>query len=271
MRAHLCGALLVFAAALVVRAQQPPAAPPKPLVPVAASTLADSPEAFYGQYVSVFGIVEQALSSSAFSIDQDATRTGKDVLVVAPVLTAPVDLNAYVTVVGEVVRFDDEIASRSAAGLAPEIVARYRGRPAVLATAVVNAALVDLAKRLPAPLTPEEASYDAVMKRIGPAFAALRQAVTGSDAAALKEQAAILKKAFGETQSFWKTRNRADATQWAADGLSHSEAIERAAARADWEAIKSSATNLGQACQNCHGAYRERLEDGSYRIRALQK
>ena len=271
-RAIVAMALGLFLAALTLRAQQIPTAAPKPLVPVAASTLAESPDAYYGQYVSVVGTVEETLSRLAFSIDQDKTRTtGKDVLVLAPTLTAPVDLNTYVTVLGEVVRFDDEIARRAAVDLSPDLVSKYRGRPAIVATAVLNAAMVDLARRLPPPLTPEERAYDAVMKRVGPAFSALRQAVTASDADAAKQQAGILKEALGEAAAFWKSKSKADAVQWAADGRTHADAIERASARGDWEAMKTAAGSLGQACQNCHGMYRERLDDGTYRIKALTR
>ena len=55
----------------------------------------------------MMAIVDQTLSPVAFSVDQDKTKsTGKDVLVLAPRLNEPVELNTYVTVIGEVVKFD---------------------------------------------------------------------------------------------------------------------------------------------------------------------
>jgi hypothetical protein len=35
----------------------------------------------------------------------------------------------------------------------------------------------------------------------------------------------------------------------------------------DWEAIKASTAVLNQACQNCHAVYRERVDDGTFRIK----
>ena len=108
--------LMIGAVALAVRAgAQAPAPAEKPLVPLAASTLASNPEPYYGQVVSVTAAVEQLLSPSAFLVDQDRTKsTGQDILVLAPTLTGVVEPNAYVTVVGELVRFDPaEIARRS--------------------------------------------------------------------------------------------------------------------------------------------------------------
>ena len=58
---------------------QPPAAPagpaPKPLVPVAASTLAAHPETYYGERVTMTGAIEQTLGKLAFSVDQDKAKT----------------------------------------------------------------------------------------------------------------------------------------------------------------------------------------------------
>src|SRR5688572_14294220 len=135
VRRATCWGALCVVAAITLRAQQasPPAA--KPLVPVAASTLAESPADYYGQYVSVVGTVEQTLTTLAFTIDQDRTKqTGKEVLILATTLTSPVDPNSYVTVLGEVVQFTEEIAGRATVDLPPDVAAKYRGRPAVLAT-----------------------------------------------------------------------------------------------------------------------------------------
>jgi hypothetical protein len=262
-------ALSCLAAAITLRAQQ--AAPPvaKPLVPVAASTLAESPTDYYGQYVSVVGTVEQKLTTLAFTIDQDRTKpTGKEVLILTTTLNAPVDPNTYVTVLGEAVQFTDEIAGRAMVDLPPDLIAKYRGRPAVLATSVLNTAMVDLARPLPPPLTPAEEAFDKVMKRIGPAFTALRQAVSASEPDTVTEHVAALKRSFGETTAFWKARAKADAVKWVDEARTHADAIGRASSRGDWDAVKSAQTALSQTCQNCHGAYRERLEDGTYRLKA---
>lgn len=259
-------------------AQEPTPAPaptPKPLVPVAAGTLARNPEPYYGEVVSVTAAVEQQLSQTAFSVKQDRAKgTGHDVLVLAPTLGAPVGPNTYVTVVGELVRFDPvEVALRAKTttlDLGPDVIARYQGRPAILATAVVTSRMVDLARRAPPPMTPEEEAYDKVMKRVGPAFNTLRTALTGSDAAATAESTKMLRTAFGEAEAFWTLRAVADALEWTRAARKHVDAIERAASAGNWDAIKSSTTELGQVCQTCHSSYRERLDDGTYRLRAAK-
>jgi len=248
---------------------------PKPLVPVVASTVAAHPDAYFGVQVTMTATVDQILSPTSFSMDQDKTKsTGQDVLVLAPRLNEPVEANSYVTVLGEVVKFDPDTIKEKAKELKvdlpdvpAEVATKYRGKPALIATTVLNAKMVNLAMRLPPPMTSDDETLDKVMKRVAPAFTALRGAVDKSDMEKTKENAAILKQAFAETESFWKSKNKADATKWAADARTQADAIDRDVATGKWDAIKTAATALGTSCGSCHGVYRERFDDGSYRIK----
>jgi cytochrome c556 len=255
-------------------AAQPPRAPaPKPFIPVAANTLASAPDAHAGNMVSVTATVAERFGATAFSVQQGGGKgTGQDVLVLAPVLNAPVEPGAYVTVIGEVVKFDPgAVATRmkdATPTLSPDVASRYQGRAAIIATSVINAAMMDLAKRIPPPMSPEELALSKLMKQIGPGFNALRQAATaGSDAAEAGAQAAALKKAFTETATFWKGKPHPDAIQWNEDARTAADAIAAAAGRADWDAIKTSMPRLQGACASCHNQYRERLDDGTYRFK----
>ncbi len=284
---HAAAAVVFISLSIVlvaaVRAQQPPAQPPaqpagpppRPLVPVAANTLTANPDRMYGELVTITAAIDQILSKTAFTIEQRTVagtrlKNSDDLLVLAPTLQLPVDLNSYVTVFGEVVRFDPaEIASKAKdykLDLAPDVVAKYIGRPAVIATGVVNAKMLDVAKRQPPPLSAEEEAYSKMMKRVGPAFTALRNAAASSSAD-VAPSAGVLKQAFTETEAFWKAKGKADAIQWAHDARTQAESIERDAAAGKWEAVTAAAATLGQRCQACHGAYRERFDDGSFRIK----
>ena len=249
-----------------------PAAPPKPLIPIAASTLAATPETYYGEPVSLAGVVEQNLSATAFSVDQDKTRsTGKDVLVLAPKLQRQVALNTYVTVIGEVVRFDPAALGSTLKDykldLAPDVVARFAGRPAIIATSVIDTTGTDVAKRLPPPLTPEEEAYQKLMTQVGSSNGALRKAIEASDVKLAAEHTVTLKRTFVDVEAFWRGRRKNDAAQWAQDARKLTENIERSVAAGRWEDVKSHAGTLGKTCQACHGAYRERFDDGSFRIK----
>jgi cytochrome c556 len=265
------GALL----ALVAQAQPPAGGrgpQPQPIRPVAVSALTANPDLYVGAPVTLTAAVEQRYGATAFSIDQDRTKTAAhDILVLAPVLTAPVEPNTYVTVIGEVVRFDLAVVTvkmkDAMPALAPEVVAKYRGRPAIIASSVINTAMTDLAKRLPPPMTPEEEALSKLMKQVGPGFNALRQAVTATNASDAAAHAAALKKHFTETAAFWKTKTYPDATQWNEDAKRESDALAAAATRSDWDAVKAGVPKLQSACSSCHNQYRERLDDGTYRFK----
>lgn len=294
-------ALLLIAAAValsflvaVPRAQQPPQRPPaaakpeggqkpegakpapaeapaqKPLVPVVASTLAAKPEAFVGENVTMMAIVDQTLSPTAFSVDQDKTKSAdKVVLVLAPRLNEPVELNTYVTVIGEVVAFDpsDAKVKDRLAGFAPEALAAYTGKPAIVATSVINNAMNDVARRLPPKMTAEEEAFQKVMRTVGAANGAFRGIIEKSDADGAKQQSAALKTAFVATEAFFKPHGKADAIGWAQDARKAAEGIELAASAGKWDEVKATAGSLGKMCQTCHTAYRERYDDGSFRAK----
>ena len=195
---------------------------------MAASSLLLNPDAHFGENVSLMAAVETVLSKTAFTVDQDkAKTTGKEVLIIAPTLTGVVQPNTYVTVTGEVVKFDPAEVARKLKGytldIAPDVVAKFQGQPAVFATAVITPGLLDIAKRVAPPMTPAEQAYSKIMKGVGSAFPALRTGLDGSNAAAAKENVAILKKSFADVQAFWKERNTADAGGWAQEASKHTE------------------------------------------------
>jgi hypothetical protein len=297
MKAHFSSGSLALAAAItawivVVGAQQPPQAPgnrpaaepagnrppgapaapaPRPAIPSAASSIADRPDAFYGQNVSVYATVERQVSPTAFTIDQDPKATGKEVLVLARRLHEKVEPTAYITVIGEVVRANaaeiGKVSKEVAASLPPDLLAQYAGKPVVVATAVVTTALNDIAKFIPPPMTPEEEVLDKAMKAVGGANGALRKGVDGTNAELVKTNTDILAKAFAETEAFWKARNNADAVKIAQTARGAVDAIAKAAAMGNWNEAKAQNTTLGQQCASCHKTFRERLEDGSFAVR----
>jgi hypothetical protein len=97
-----------------------------------------------------------------------------------------------------------------------------------MATAVINEKFVDLAKKpLPA-MTADDIALSKVMKQVGPAFAALRTGIDGANAEAATKNVAVLKQMFAETETFWKTRSKPDAMQWAQDARKQVDLIEHA-------------------------------------------
>jgi len=169
------------------------------------------------------------------------------------------------------VKFDPaEIAKKAKdykLDLPPDAIAKYTGRPAVIATSVINEKFIDVAKRLPPPLNAEEEAFQKVMKGVAPAFAALRAGIDKSEAENSTKNAAALKQAFTETEAFFKPK-KPDATLWAADARKQVETIQAAVTAGKWDEAKTHAGTLQQACAQCHGQYRERFDDGSFRYKS---
>ncbi len=248
-RPVLVSGLAVFLAMAFGRAQeaQPAAPAPKPLIPASASSVAANPQQYLGQMLTIYAAVERIVSPTLFTVDQDPRRAGAaEVEVLVPAWTTPPVPNSYVTVIGEMVLFN--------------------GRPSLKATSVIDGKMVDLARKALPPLTPEEQAFDAVMKKVQPAFAALRTAVNASDSDGVKAQAGILEQAFADTEAFFKQRAKGDAQKWAAEARMHVQALGVASA-GKWDDAKAAVTALQQSCSSCHAVYRERQDDGSYRIR----
>jgi len=258
---------------------QPAAPPAKPLIPVATNTVNAHPDTYYGQGVTITAAVEQILSKSAFAVDQrrvagaPAPSKPTDVLVLVPTLQSPVDAKSYVTVMGELVKFDPAEVAKKAKDykidLPPDAIAKYTGRPALIATSVITDKFVDLAKRLPPPMTADEEALSKVMKPLPPALAALRTAVDGSKSEDAAKNAAVLKQGFTDIEAFWKPK-KPDAAQWAHDARVKVEVIQAAVAAGKWEDAKAAVPAVQQACGTCHNTYRERFDDGSFRIKTAE-
>ncbi len=255
----------------------PPAAntPPKPLVPVAASSVAANPDSYVGEYVTMTGAVEALLTKTSFSVDQDKTKaTGKEVLVLAPTLQKQADANGYVTVIGQLIKFDEkEVAAKLKdyqIDLSPADAAKFKGKPVVLATAVINSAGIDIAKKPIPPMTADDLALQKIMTKLPPAQGAVRKSLDSKDMAGAKEQAVVLKDAFTQIETFFKTKNNQEAMKWAGEGKSHADAILVNLGLNNIEAAKTSVTPLGGTCASCHGKYRERMEDGTFRIKTTQ-
>jgi cytochrome c556 len=255
----------------------------KPYLPVGTTAVAKNPDQFIGELVTLTASVETVLSKSAFAIDQHVKNqpSGTPLLVLAPILNGQLEANKYVTVAGEIVKFDPVQIGKTAEAmtkvkgyqvdLPPDLVEKFKGKPVIVAKVVVNDKMVDLAMRVPPPYAADEKALDETMKKVGPAAQALRTAVDASKPGDVTQQLAVLKPAFAQTEAFWKTKNVAEAAKIAQDAKGHVEAVDKAVASADWDAAKKSAAALNQTCGACHNTYRERFDDGQFRAKMPEK
>jgi hypothetical protein len=264
---------LVIVAGIAVRAEQGQGGGGRGgMVPMTASTIARNPAAHMGAVVSMMATVEAQLSKTVFTVDQDKAKTGQEILIIAPTLQTPPQANDYVTIQGEVFTFDPAEVAKKARNytldLSPDLIAKYQGKPAVLATAVVTPALVDIARRVLPPMTPAELAFRQNMLTIDGGAKALVAGLDQPNPTQLKDTIAGMKKAYADVEAFFKGRNTADAIKWAGDSLKIVTDMEAGLAAGKLEVVKAGTTNVRAICAQCHGAHRERQDDGTFRIKS---
>jgi cytochrome c556 len=213
--------------------------------------------------VALTGTAGTMLTPVAFVLNPQSA-SDPETVVVARTLSQPIEPNRLITVFGKKATFDSGMAT---ARLSPDLATKYRGRPSVLATAVLSQTMVDLTKPLPPPATAEEDTLDGLMKRIAPAFAGLRQAIDAQNADTVRQQAAILAQTFTEVEALWASKSKSDATTWARNARLQAEVILREAASNQAAPVSAAMGTLGQQCQSCHAMYREQFANGAFRIK----
>ncbi len=248
-------------------------------LPLATNTVLGNPDVYYGKQITLSAGVDHVLSKTAFVVDQwkvagpkEVTPIGRPILVVAPYLAAALDARSYLLMRGELIKFDEAAVARVAAeyriDLGPELWARYHGQPLLLASSVLNGTYTELAKKPMQPPSAAELSLAEAMKTIGPAFAALKAAADGGEEAAVVVNAGRLRPAFMQTEAIWDGLGQSSASQWARDAQEYVDAIEHDAAAGSWDRAKFTATRLNQVCGSCHATFRDRADDGTFRMKA---
>lgn len=143
---------------------------------------------------------------------------------------------------------------------------RMAGFVFVLASAVAGAAHLGLsAQTAKPPMTDDE--YDKTMKQVGPTFQSLQannKAMNHTDGA---KDAQKLEAWFKDVQTYWEAKRVDDAVGFAKNAVKAAQDTAKASTAMDMTALDDSQKALAGACQSCHAAHRERLPDGSFRMK----
>ena len=119
-------ACAVLTATVVARAQRGGGGGGAAPVPLTASSLDPASGPLRRPGRPPLGTVQKAVTKTTFTMAQGKTPMKQDVLVIAPNLQSAPDENAYVTVVGDAIKFDPWGRGRAPA---PGLHARFAGRP----------------------------------------------------------------------------------------------------------------------------------------------
>jgi cytochrome c556 len=117
-------------------------------------------------------------------------------------------------------------------------------------------------------------AYQAAMKDLGAASAALRKHVQEIEAAGaypdynpIEKDVAALKGPLKTALSFWTAKHADDAVTQAQTALTSIDELETARKEKNYDALMTASANIGKTCGACHTAHREKLPDGSYEIK----
>jgi cytochrome c556 len=103
-----------------------------------------------------------------------------------------------------------------------------------------------------------EEDLDKAMKTVGKTMGDLRKANEANDTEALKAGGEVLVEQFTLAGKFWAKHKMADATEMNNKALEAAKAL--AAGTGEFAAV-------GATCKGCHDMYREKLADGSYKLK----
>jgi hypothetical protein len=132
------------------------------------------------------------------------------------------------------------------------------------------AAMSLLATSLPAQT---DAEYQNWMKTAAAASASLQKNVTDKKFDAAVADARKIEDTFKQVEAFWRSRNMPDAMNFARQVQNEALTVDKAITTGDMErsylqsVVGMMAGNVSGSCGGCHNAHRQRLPDGSFKIK----
>jgi len=109
--------------------------------------------------------------------------------------------------------------------------------------------------------------FEKAMKVAGSTFGPLNKAIAAGSFDDVAAGAKKMEAVFATSEKFWTERGTADGIQWSKHGGAAAKALGAAAAAKDADAAKAAFGAAAATCKGCHGAHREKLADGTYKIK----
>ena len=110
-------------------------------------------------------------------------------------------------------------------------------------------------------------AYEKTMKQIGSTFRSLQINNKVMNHADGEREARRLAGWFRDVQSYWEAKKVEDAAMFARTAVKAAEDIEKSSTAMNMEVLQTAEKTLAGTCQGCHMAHRERLPDGSFRMK----
>ena len=113
----------------------------------------------------------------------------------------------------------------------------------------------------------DEKGFQKLMKEAGDIAKRFKGNQEQKNGAELAKDTGRLAEIYKATTPFWKNRKVDDAAKWSGESETSARAAAVAAKAGDWDKVKTDLGATMKNCKNCHEAHREKLDDGTYRIK----
>lgn len=113
----------------------------------------------------------------------------------------------------------------------------------------------------------DEHELTGTMKTIGATNGGLRKTVAAKDGAETAASAEKLADAFEKVQAHFEEHHMADGVKFAQTAHQASMDLAAAAKAGEWDKASTELRTIGAQCQACHTAHREKLADGTYKMK----
>jgi cytochrome c556 len=105
------------------------------------------------------------------------------------------------------------------------------------------------------------------MKTAGANFGGLRKSIEAKDAMATTAAADKLAAAFPVVRAHFEEHKMQDGVDFATTAEKASKSLSEAAKAGNWDQAAADMKTIGGTCQGCHSAHREKLPDGTFKMK----
>jgi cytochrome c556 len=116
-------------------------------------------------------------------------------------------------------------------------------------------------------LAQDHEEFQGWMKTTGGTFASLRKTVDAKQGPETAASADKLAGIFEHVKGHFEEHKAQDGIDFASTAAKSSHALAEAAKAGDWDKASAELKTIGAQCQGCHAAHREKLPDGSYKMK----
>ena len=115
--------------------------------------------------------------------------------------------------------------------------------------------------------TLDEKQFQKLMKEVGDANKRFKAGIESQNDAQVGKDAARISEIYKQMGKFWHEKKSDKAVKWSEDSASAAAQVAVAAKAKDWDKVKLQLQGVTKNCKLCHDAHREKLDDGTYRMK----